>query len=161
MSRGSFAAIEKHPVAKIAVIRRPIAPPFEHDDAFAKIDELLDLEAPTRRGHDLARQLAAVSATFDEEEKPTLMVAPQENLRRIAAAFAETEKHPATEDDVTLDEPAPLSMLADTRMASFKGEPPPSGIQRKRQDDQTLLVAGIWAAALSAMGVLAFFLTSV
>ena len=164
MSRGSFAVAEKLPVAKIAIIRRPIAPAFAHDDeAFAKIDELLDLEPPTRRSHDLTRELAAASARMEdafEEEKPTLMVTAHENLRLLAAAFGEAEKN--TDDEVTLDAPSPLIALANgPRVASFVGDaaPPRSGVQLKKPDSQTLLVAGIWAAAVSAMGVLAFFLT--
>ena len=160
MSRGSFAVAEKLPVAKIAIIRRPIAPPFARDDeAFAKIDELLDLEPPTRRSHDLTRELAAASARMDEEEKPTLMVAPHENLRLLAAAFGEAEKN--TDDEITLDEPSPLTALLNgPRVAAFgDAAPPRSGIQLKKPDSQTLLVAGIWAAAVSAMGLLAFFLT--
>ncbi|MDB4942662.1 MAG: hypothetical protein JWP97_2196 [Labilithrix sp.] len=181
MSRRSFAVAESLPVARVAVIRRPIAPPFARaEEPALEEKEILELEAPTRRSHDLVRELAAASAhmsdPFDDEEKPTLMVGPQENLRLLAAAFtaneredADTERpHPATDDDLTLPEtPAPVT---ETRIALYAegftaaADPPSSRIQEKAsapaQDPQNLVVAGIWAAALSVVGILALVLTA-
>lgn len=121
------------------------------DAAVAALDDLLDLERV---------QVCEV----------TLALGPEENRRLLQAAFAidETASRiagPGTDDEPTLDARSPIApfvaRITSTRPPPLKAlvftsPPPPRRVDAKApQDPQLLVVAGIWAVALSLMVTLA------
>ncbi len=117
--------------------------------------------------------LAALDGLLDLEQAPvsevTLALEPEENRRLLATAFALDEAAPRharrnTDDEPTLDARSPtapfIARITATRPPPLKAlvftsPPPPRRVEPPAPDPQLLVVAGIWAMALSLMVTLA------
>lgn len=156
----------KNALAPLAA-EKPVYDESDYDAAIAALDGLLDLE-----------ERAPVSEV-------TLALAPEENRRILANAFAVEAEKPSrnTDDELTLDarsplapfvarittRPPPLKALVFTSPAPRR-QPTPAAviadaprirpsvkpvIAKAPHDPQLLVVAGIWLMAISLMATLA------
>jgi len=95
--------------------------------------------------------LAASASECDRDAEPTLTVSPEDKVRLLARAFA------ATEDDPTLEAPAP--QVPEGIPSPLGDEPEPSTLPAPPSNEAHVraLVLAIWGVAVTLASVLVVY----